>query len=362
MLKYGYDADPIAFSKVLADMGRAQKDMPGRVAKLDAVEKEWQRRNAKFGEMPDDAATEAATSIPSRSALTVPDEGEAASLPTLDARHIQYWKFALDKKIAQLEAAPGSAASTQLRQAMAQRNAVEELLFEHTDGWSKAQQTYAKPMQEADAFAQGQRGGRTIKTADVPRLLADKNAPFLSKGVSNTLLEDLEKVRNGDVGRIQNPTPLLTGSDAADARLTVATGNDAGKLERLRRTAGAVDRQFKTANDVLGGSPTAKRSLAIADQMGPMMNAGQAVNAVRNPLLAALDWGAGKMNAARRSVVGNELDAAAELLMAGSPGGMTRGAALQLLQRMEPEVRKRYLLQSSGTGFLGGMAAGSAGR
>jgi hypothetical protein len=294
-----------------------------------------ERRRALFGDAPPDAVTTPTASVNAKDAVTLPDEADAATLPTLDAKHVQYWKFGLDAKIARLEGMPGGAASKEYQQLIQQRDAVESLLYEHTEGWGAAQQAYAKPMQGADAFREGVTKGRTLQPADADAMLSAPNARERSRGVANTLVEDLDRLGDGAAGPVRNPAQTVMGSAQARSRVKVATGGDAEKQRRIEQAAENAARRLRTKNEVLGGSKTFDK---FADASAEGVDVGDIVRLASNPLAAvgrAVSKGA---DAVGRQAMGKTMDETAKLLMAGAPGQLTRAEVLARLKRMEPAL------------------------
>jgi len=349
--------DPNDFAQVARDAALAEKLARERAPKIAAVEKELARRQAAFGDIPDDAVTTPSATVKPRDAVALPDEANAPTLPTLDAKHVQYWKFGLDAKIARLEGMPGGAASKEYSQLIQQRNAVEDLLFEHADGWDAAQQAYAKPMQEADAFRDGVKRGRTLQPADADGMLSAPNAAERSRGVANTIVEDLDRLGDGAAGPIRNPAQTVMGSEQSRARVKVATGGDAEKQRRIEDAASNAARRLQTKNVVMAGSQTFDK---FADAAAEGMDVAEVVRGASNPLAAVGRAAAQGAAAVGRQTMGKTMDAAADLLMAGAPGRMTRAEALEILKRMEPAIVARLERQLASRGAAGSLAARSA--
>jgi hypothetical protein len=296
--------------------------------------------------------------------MSLPDEAAAPTLPSMPAKAVQRWKLELDDEIARLEGKEGGATSQKMAELVQVRDEVESLLYEFSnqadDGaglWGKAQQTYARPMQERDAFAQGQLRGRTMQPADQARMMSDPQAPMIARGVGNTIQEDLGRLQSGAAGQIRNPAPTVMGSDYADARLNVATQGNAEQMAKIRETAANAQRRLQTRNTVLGGSQTADK---LADMAEQGINPGELLQAATSPGAAALKAIGKGANALKRTVVGQDMDAMAKVLMAGAPNQMTRAEAIAMLKRMEPAIRAQLVRQMVTRGAVGGAAARSA--
>jgi hypothetical protein len=335
-------------------------------AELDRRGVDWTEAMARraAGEA-DDFADDVARVVPGRGAVGVPDAADAPELPTLTGRQVQYLKHALDDKIAKLEGMRGGTATKEYAQLVKARTDVDGLLYEFAnqgdDGaslWGAANKAYAKPMQEAEAFTEGVRQGRNIDAADVPRLLDGEQAAWRSRGVANTLQDDLGRLPRGDGDtRIANPASMLMGADAPDARLLVAAGGDAEKVARIQNVAGNVSRRLRTRNIVTGNSQTAEK---LADMAEQGMNPGELIQGATSPVgLAVRAVGRGA-NALARNALGQDMDAMAKLLMAGAPGQMTRAEAVASLQRMEPFIRQQLMRQLVTRGAIGGAAGRAA--
>lgn len=302
--------------------------------------------------------------VPGRGTVSLPDEAAAPRLPSLSAKQVQRWKLEIDDDIARLEGKEGGATSQQMAELVQVRDEVESLLYEFSnqadDGaglWGKAQQTYAKPMQEREAFAQGQRVGRTMQPADQARMLSDPQAPMLAKGVGNTIQEDLGRLQSGAAGQIRNPAPTVMGSDYADARLNVATQGNAEKAARIRETASNAQRRLQTRNTVMGGSQTAEK---LADQAEQGMNPSELIQAATSPLAAGVKAVGKGATALARNAIGQDMDAMSKVLMAGAPGSMSRDEAIAMLRRMEPAIRANLMRQLVTRGAVGGATARSS--
>lgn len=357
-LEHEVGYDPATFAHTVGrDAGKAKANLPKREPKLAEVAAELEKRSAARGGA---AGSEPIGPGPARAAHTLREPDEAPTLPTLDARHVQYWKFGLDARIAKLEGLPGGAASHEYSQLIKQRDAVESLLYEHTEGWGAAQQAYAKPMQEAGAFAEGQRAGRTMRPADVPRLMDGPYAPFRSKGVGNTILEDLGALRDGSAGNVRNPAPTVMGSNEATARLRVATGGDAAKQARIEQVASNAERRLQTRGVVMGGSQTAEKLAAMAEHKAD--GTGEMIHAATHPWSAVPRMVGKGADALRQRVTGNTMDAMSEYLMAGADGYMSREEAVAILLRMEPALRAQIQKRIMASGATAGAGAQHFGR
>lgn len=221
-----------------------------------------------------------------------------------------------------------------------------------------ADEAYKKPMQERDAFAMGQAKGRAMQPADQERLLSDPNAEYVAKGVGNTIQEDLGRLQSGAAGQIRNPAPTVMGSDYADARLNVAARGDKGKVERIQSTASNAQRRLQNRYDVLKGSQTAERMASDAMELGTDVQ--KVAQAARSPLTAALNLLGKATEGARRRATGAELDLAAELLMAGAPGAMTRQKAIETLREAAPALVAKQAGRVATRGRIAGAVTGSA--
>ncbi len=352
----GYD--PATFAdQVARDAAGAAKRMNDRAPLLERLQAEMERRGVA-PEMPADAATTASRSVAGRGAVSVPERG--GELPTLDAKAIQRWKLELDDEIARLEGKEGGSSSQRMRELVGVRDEVENLLYEHAnkaeDGsslWGQAQRTYAKPMQEAEGFARGQRVGRTMYPADKERLMTDPHAESVAKGVGNTLHEDLARLQEGDAGRVQNPAPVVMGSERADARLAVATRGNEAAMGSIRRAGTNAANRLRTRQIVTGGSQTADKLSDIADQS---VDPAALIRAAQSPLSAITSLVGRVGNGVQRQLTGANMDEAAKLLMAGLPGQMTRQEAIDALRRMEPALIKQLERQLVTRGATSGAA------
>jgi len=351
---------------------KAQRRVEQTDGVIDRITQELDRRGIDWTEAmakraageADDFVEDVARAVPGRGNLTVPDAGDAPELPTLTGRQVQYVKHALDDQITKLEGLSGGTSTKRYAQLVKAREDVDGLLYEFAnqgaDGeslWGAANRTYAKPMQEADAFAEGVRSGRGVQRPDVPRLLEGDAAPWRARGVANTLQDDLARLGDGAAGNIRDPGPTLMGSDAARARLEVAAGGDMGKVGRLEDAAGNVSRRLRTRNVVTGNSQTAEK---LADMAEQGLNPAELIQGAGNPVslgLRALGRGA---NALARNALGQDMDAMAKLLMAGAPGQMSRAEAMASLQRMEPFIRDQLMRQLVTRGAIGGAAGRAA--
>lgn len=277
-------------------------------------------------------------------ASSLPDEGIAPELPRIAGNHIQNVKHALQDAMTHLEGKTGGTSTKQYAQLQRSLNEVDDLLYEHAnqadDGsslWGQANAAYAKPMQQADAFAAGVRGGRTVQPVDVPRLLGGEHPEYTAKGIANTIHDDLARLGDGAAGPIRNPAPTLMGSDAARARLEAAANGDLGKVGRVEDIAANVARRLQTRQIVTGGSQTAEK---LADQAEHGLTPGEIIASAVSPkhgILSAIKSGA---NSVHRSVVGDDMDAFAKLLMAGGPRQMTREELVALLRAAVPQAEQ----------------------
>lgn len=346
--------DPNDFAQATRDGQAAAKRLADRAARIRSLEAEMQRR----------AQDGPARAVAGRGAVSVPEVADAPELPTLTGRQVQYIKHALDDKIAKLEGMRGGTSTKEYAQLVKARTDVDGLLYEFAnqgeDGaslWGAANRAYAKPMQEAEAFTEGVRGGRGIQAPDVPRLLEGEQASWRSRGVANTLQDDLARMGDGTTGRIQDPAPALMGSESARARLEVAAGGDLNKVARLENAAGNVSRRLRTRNIVTGNSQTAEK---LADMAEQGLNPGELIQGATSPVgLATRALGRGA-NALARNALGQDMDAMARVLMAGAPGQMTRQEAIASLQRMEPFIRQQLMRQLVTRGAIGGAAGRAA--
>ena len=338
---------------------------------IDRITRELEERGVDWPEVmarrtssPNARIADEVRTVPGRGTMSLPDEALAPTLPSMPAKAVQRWKLELDDEIARLEGKEGGATSQKMAELVQVRDEVESLLYEFSnqadDGaglWGKAQQTYARPMQERDAFAQGQLRGRTMQPADQARMMSDPQAPMIARGVGNTIQEDLGRLQSGAAGQIRNPAPTVMGSDYADARLNVATQGNAEQMAKIRETAANAQRRLQTRNTVLGGSQTADK---LADMAEQGINPGELLQAATSPGAAALKAIGKGANALKRTVVGQDMDAMAKVLMAGAPNQMTRADAIAMLKRMEPAIRAQLVRQMVTRGAVGGAAARSA--
>lgn len=338
---------------------------------IDRITKELEERGVDWPEVmarrtssPNARIADDVRTVPGRGTVSLPDEAAAPSLPSMPAKAVQRWKLELDDEITRLEGKEGGATSQKMAELVQVRDEVESLLYEFSnqadDGaglWGKAQQTYAKPMQEREAFAQGQRVGRTMQPADQARMLNDPHAPMLAKGVGNTIQEDLGRLQSGAAGQIRNPAPTVMGSDYADARLNVATQGNAEKMAKIRETASNAQRRLQTRNTVMGGSQTAEK---LADQAEQGMNPSELIQAASSPLTAGVKAIGKGATALARNALGQDMDAMSKVLMAGAPGSMSRDEAIAMLRRMEPAIRANLMRQMVLRGAMGGQAARSS--
>lgn len=339
---------------------------------IDRITQELDRRGVDWTEAmarraageADDFADDVARVVPGRGAVGVPDAPDAPELPTLTGRQVQYIKHALDDKIAKLEGMRGGTSTKEYEQLVKARTDVDGLLYEFAnqgdDGaslWGAANKAYAKPMQEAEAFTEGVRSGRGIQAPDVPRMLEGEQAAWRSRGVANTLQDDLARMGDGTTGRIQDPAPALMGSDAARARLEVAAGGDLGKIGRIEDAASNASRRLRTRNIVTGNSQTAEK---LADMAEQGLNPGELIQGATSPVGLAMRAVGRGANALARNALGQDMDAMAKLLMAGAPGQMTRAEAVASLQRMEPFIRQQLMRQLVTRGAIGAGAGRAA--
>ena len=338
---------------------------------IDRITKELEDRGVDWPEVmarrtssPNARIADEVRTVPGRGTLSLPDEAAAPSLPSMPAKAVQRWKLELDDEITRLEGKEGGATSQKMAELVQVRDEVESMLYEFSnqadDGaglWGKAQQTYAKPMRERDAFAQGQAKGRTMQPADQSRMLAGPESEYVAKGVGNTIQEDLGRLQSGAAGQIRNPAPTVMGSDYADARLNVATRGDAAKAERIRETAGNAQRRLQTRNTVMGGSQTAEK---LADQAEQGMNPSELIQAASSPLTGGLKAIGKGATALARNALGQDMDAMSKVLMAGAPGSMSRDEAIAMLRRMEPAIRANLMRQMVLRGAMGGQATRSS--
>ena len=352
---------------------KAQRRVDQTNGVLDRITAELERRGVDWAEAlgkrasgeADDIVDDVARVVPGRGTVSLPDEAAAPALPSMSGQRWQYVKHALDDQLAELEGRTGGTATKRYAQLMQARNDVDALLYEFAnqgeDGaslWGAANQAYARPMQEADAFAEGVRGGRGIQPPDVPRLLSGDAAASRARGVANTIQDDLARLgRDEAAGAIRNPAPVLMGSDAADARLMVAAGGDEAKVGRLREQARNVGRRLQTRQQVIGGSQTFDKFADAAEQgMAP----GDLLQAAQSPTTAALRALGRGANALQRNVVGQDMDAMARLLMSGAPGQMSRREALARLRELEPAISALMARQAMMRGTLGGATGRAA--
>ena len=297
---------------------------------------------------------ETARRVPARGAYAVPEAGEAPSLPTLDAEHIQNWKLALDDRITELEGRRGGTKTRRYAGLVKLRDEVESLLYEHTDGWGDAQAAYAGPMRERDAFAAGLRDAFTVGADDVPQLLAQPNARDYGQGVSTRLVRTLDGyVEDAAVGTVRNPAPLFTGSQNAEARLALATTGDASKASAIRTAAEGVARRLDTRYDVLGNSKTAARVAADGKQLAGAVGDGL----TNGPQGVARTVGRKLLEMAERRATGRELDDAARFLLAGAPGQLSIEDALSTLTAAQRQRIGRALMTGTGARIAGQSAA-----
>ena len=321
---------------------------------LDARGVNWAEAMAKrtTGEA-SGVVDDAARRVPARGAFAVPEAGEAPSLPTLDAAHIQNWKLALDDRITELEGRRGGTKTRRYAGLVKLRDEVESLLYEHTDGWGDAQAAYAAPMRQRDAFAAGVRDAFTVGADDVPGLLAQPNARDYGQGVSTKLVRTLDGyVEDAAVGSIRNPAPLFTGSRTAEARLTLATGGDDRKASAIRTAAEGVARRLDTRYEVLGNSKTAGRMAADGKQLAGAVGDGLS----GGPQGVARTVGRRLLELANRRATGRELDDAARLLLAGAPGQLTIDDALSTLTAAQRKRIGRALMTQTGAAIGAGSA------
>ncbi len=346
----GYD--PATFADVIArDAAGAAKRVADRAPKLEALAAELERRGVKVEPY----------TMPGRGAVSVPEHG--GEIPTLSAKSIQRWKLAMDDQIARLEGMKGGTSTNRYRQAVQLRDEVENLLYEHAnkadDGaslWGKAQGAYAKPMQEADAFAEGQLRGRSMQPSDVPRMQEGPHADWRAKGVGNTIHEDLDRLGDGAAGPVRNPAPTVMGSEQARARMQVATGGNREQQAAVERAASNAARRLRTRQIVTGNSQTAEKLSDIADQS---VDATTLAKVATSPLSALGRMAAKRVEGAQRRLIGGDMDAAAELLMAGAPGHMSRAEAIKILQTQAPAFLQRFASQAN-RAAVAGNAGGTA--
>jgi hypothetical protein len=342
----GYDVDEWQAAKTA--MARARFRLRSREASMARLNAEAERR----GGMP--------APLPREQSLPTPDA--APELPRLTGRQLQYVKLALDDAITGLEGKAGGTSTTEFAQLVKARGDVDNLLYEFSnaaeDGsslWGQANAAYARPMREAEAFRAGVRGGRNIQAPDAPRLLAGDEAEWTSRGVANTLQDDLSRMSDGAAGPIRDPGPMLMGSDAARARLEVAAGGDLGRIARIEDAAGNTSRRLRTRQTVLGGSQTAEK---LADQAEQGLDPSAVLTAIGSPARGALSALGDGAKALQRNVVGQDMDALARLLMAGGPNQMSRAELVALIRKALPAIEAQ---QQRGV-MLRGQAANQVGQ
>lgn len=344
---------------------------------IDRITEELDRRGVDWTEAmarraageADQFADDVARAVPGRGNVSVPEAAQAAALPTVDGKHLQYVKLALRDQLTALEGKAGGTSTTQYAQVQKALDDVDNLLYEFgnkaedgTSLWGKANATYAKPMQQRDAFREGVRTGRQIDRPDVERLLGGPEPSWTARGVANTIQDDLGRMGDGTVGPLRDPAPLLMMGDAARARLEVAAAGNADKVARIQNAASNASRRLKTRQTVIGNSQTAEK---LADQAELGMDPSQMLQVASSPASGLLQMVGKGANALRRNVIGQDMDALAKLLMAGAPGQMTRAEAIASLQRMEPMIvaqLQRQLMTRAVTGGLAGRAATAGAR
>jgi hypothetical protein len=226
------------------------------------------------------------------------------------------------------------------------------------DSFKKADEIWSTAFKAAEAFRQGMtEAPRATSSAAVQAMRASTRDPAqFGRGVASARLSEIERLRDGMGGGIQNPFAAAMGSPLRRDVTRAGMPSDEA-MEEAQRLAQAGANRLRTRNEVLGNSATARRAADVAEAAGGVANPFEVADAVANPGRAAASGLSRLWQPVGRRLLGDEMDAMVPYLTAGAPGARyTREEALKQLEAMLPALQSQWARQ-----LLGRSAAARAG-
>lgn len=214
----------------------------------------------------------------------------------------------------------------------------------------------------ASAFETGATKAKRETTAEGLARLRDRagSPDAYRKGVASMRMAEVEGMRDGVGGGIQNPFAPAMASPQRRAVTREAMPSDAA-MEEAQWLAERGTRRLATKNEVLGNSATARRAADMAEAVGGVPNPADVAQAAASPVAAGMRGLSALWNAGQRRALGDEMDAMAPYLLAGAPGAsMTRQEAIQRLEQMLPLLQSEWARQTLRRGAVTGAAARGA--
>lgn len=214
----------------------------------------------------------------------------------------------------------------------------------------------------AEAFEAGATKAKRETTAEGLTRLRDRtgSADAFGKGVASMRMAEVEGLRDGVGGGIQNPFAPAMASPQRRAVTREAMPSE-GAMAEAEWLAEQGARRLRTRNEVLGNSATARRVADMAEATGGVPSPMDVAQAAASPAAAGMRGISALWNAGQRRALGDEMDAMAPYLLAGAPGARyTREEAIRRLEEMLPLLQSQWAQQAMRRGALTGAAGRGA--
>lgn len=267
-------------------------------------------------------------------------------LPALSVGQWQRLRQAADK-LAQYGETEAPAYAIE-RQAIGRLRSIRDDIDQLAKGYGgqpmvDADAAVAQGQTASEAFASGYRAAQLARSADeVARLAQQSRDPeAFREGIAAYRQQQVQAVRDGGAGSVQNPFTPAMGSPR-NRMITRAGLRDATAMPELERLAERGAARLSTRNQVLGGSPTAQRALSAAEAMTGTVDGADVAQALTNPQGVATRGLSALWDQAQRRAVGRDMDAYANVLLAGAPERMTRELMLQRVRALAPLLESQW--------------------
>lgn len=209
--------------------------------------------------------------------------------------------------------------------------------------FEEADAEVAKAMRKAQAFELGATDGVRAKSPEELTTLAQQSGDpdAFREGIASARQMQVQGMRDGAAGGIQNPYAAAMGSPGARAVTRAGLPSDEAMTEaKFLAERGA--KRMGTRNAVLGNSSTTRRGLDVMEQVGGAVNPMELAAAVANPTQAGARGLSALWTGARRRVLGDQMDEMAPLLLSGADGQMSRADAIAKLRELYPILEAKW--------------------
>lgn len=226
----------------------------------------------------------------------------------------------------------------------------------------KGDAIYSTYLKRGEAFVAGATKAKSATTDEALRRLQRQTGQpeAFGRGVASMRLAEVDAMRDGMGGGIQNPFVPAMGSPTRRMVTRAAMPTDAA-MEEAEMLAQQGQRRLATRNEVLGNSATARRTTDVAEAAAGMANPLDVAQAVANPVQGATNASRSLWDAVRRRALGDEMDQTVPYLLAGGTRSpYTRKEAIDRLEQMLPLLQSQWAQQVLRRGVVGGAAGRAA--